>query len=75
MTYSHLIYLDAAQLIARMRRLADMADREAAHKEADAILRCALHKAATGEFTEVEAVALITAFDEVEKLYGNSEAL
>lgn len=70
MSYSHFIHYDATQLLRRMRELQDEADREAAHSEADAIMRIALHKAATGEVTEIEAVGLIAAWDAVEKWYG-----
>lgn len=73
MTYSHLIYLDAAQLVARMRRLSQIADRQEAHIEADALLCCALHKAATGEVSELEAVGIVTAFNEIDKLYGEQD--
>lgn len=70
MSYSYLIHHDAQQLIRRMRELQEEPDREMAHKEADQILRIAVHKAATGEFDEVQAVALISAWDAVERWYG-----
>jgi len=68
--FEDLFFMTADELLEEMQLMAKVADREAAHRQADQVLVAALRLACSGEVSNAQGAAIINSFEELERWYG-----